>query len=156
MHKDQPDHVVRVAMFALEALEFAAQVKVGGGNPDNDNIAIRVGLHTGRVVGGVVGLPTLNPRFCLFGDAMNIASRMQTASLPGRIQCSEITAAALKQSDLRDRVRRRPGRQDIKGKGEMVTFWLMSDTDIKLESRQKRLSKMSNTSAESMSIMIDV
>ena len=147
MHKDQKDdHVVRVAGFALEALEYAEQVKVQ--EDKEDCLTVRIGLHTGSIVGTVVGSPTSNPRFSLFGDAMNVASRMETTSQPGRIQVSEPTALVLKESPLGNRVRRRAGLQDIKGKGQMKTFWLASNKDLQLESRQKRLSKTSNTSEE--------
>ena len=147
MLKDQDkDHVVRVAEFALDALEYAEHVKIQ--EDKEDCLTIRIGLHTGSIVGSVVGSPTSNPRFSLFGDAMNVGSRMETTSQPGRIQCSEQTALFLKDSPLAHRVKRRAGMQFIKGKGYMKTFWLASNKDLQQELRQKRLSKTSNTSEE--------
>ena len=147
MHKDQDkDHVMRVADFALDALEFAEHVKIQ--EDKEDCLTIRIGLHTGSIVGSVVGSPTSNPRFSLFGDAMNVGSRMETTSQPGRIQISEQTAHFLKDSPLAHRVKRRAGMQFIKGKGYMKTFWLASSKDLQQELRQKRLSKTSNTSEE--------
>lgn len=150
MHIDQPDHVTRVANFALEALEYALGVKID--EDKEDCLTVRVGLHTGSIVGSIVGSPTSNPRFSLFGDAMNVGSRMETTSEPGRIQISEQTASILKTSHLSKRLRRRAGSQFIKGKGYMITYWLASDLDLSQELRQKRLSKSSNTSEDYVSL----
>ena len=150
MHTEQTDHVTRVANFALEALEYALGVKID--EDKEDCLTVRIGLHTGSIVGSVVGSPTSNPRFSLFGDAMNVGSRMETTSEPGRIQLSEPIALILKDSPLSVRLRRRAGSQFIKGKGYMITYWLASDKDLVQESRQKRLSKSSNTSEDHVSL----
>lgn len=150
MHIEQTDHVTRVANFALEALEYALGVKID--EDKEDCLTVRIGLHTGSIVGSVVGSPTSNPRFSLFGDAMNVGSRMETTSEPGRIQLSEPTASILKDLPLSVRLRRRAGSQFIKGKGYMITYWLASDKDLVQESRQKRLSKSSNTSEDHVSL----
>ncbi|CAL8461085.1 g616 [Coccomyxa elongata] len=133
---DQPDHVAAITRFALEALNLTTSCHmpdVGG-----EQIMLRIGVHSGPVVSTVVGNPQTNPRYCLFGDTVNIASRMESSSEPGRIQCSEHTAALLAVTELWNRVRKRPGRQEIKGKGLMKTHWVLSDVDLDVERLQKR------------------
>ncbi len=133
---DQPDHVAAITRFALEALNLTTSClmpDVGG-----EQIMLRIGVHSGPVVSTVVGNPQTNPRYCLFGDTVNIASRMESSSEPGRIQCSEHTAALLGVTELWNRVKKRPGRQEIKGKGIMKTHWVLSDNDLNVERVQKR------------------
>jgi class 3 adenylate cyclase/tetratricopeptide (TPR) repeat protein len=86
----------------------------------SQNIQMRIGLHAGEVIAGIVGKNKLI--FDLWGDAVNLASRMESLSEPGRIQVSDSLAASIaKHSDF---VLIPRGSVSIKGKGEMNTWWL--------------------------------
>ncbi|GBL91650.1 Receptor-type guanylate cyclase gcy-21, partial [Araneus ventricosus] len=78
-------HAGEIASMALHLLEaikmFPLRYK-----PD-DTLMLRIGIHSGAVCAGVVGRKM--PRYCLFGDTVNTASRMESTGLPLRVHCSE-------------------------------------------------------------------
>jgi adenylate cyclase len=87
------------------------------------DLVVRIGLHCGPVIAGVIGKERL--QYDIWGDAVNVAARMEQTCEPGRIQCSEAMAEQLLRSAdgsaLHVQLR---GEMEIKGKGRMRTYWL--------------------------------
>ncbi|XP_055381357.1 guanylate cyclase soluble subunit beta-1 [Condylostylus longicornis] len=78
------DHAKSVCRLALDMMDIAKNVKMGP-NP----VQITIGIHSGEVVTGVIGNRV--PRYCLFGNTVNLTSRTETTGVPGKINVSEET-----------------------------------------------------------------
>jgi adenylate cyclase len=112
LHGAGGDYLYAAADVALAMLEAVRQA----GQPWQ----VRIGLHSGPVVAGVIG--TSKFAYDLWGDAVNVASRLETTAPPGRIQVSASFAAALGDAfELEPR-----GEVELKGKGPAETYYLLS------------------------------
>ncbi|KAH9502495.1 hypothetical protein Btru_068834 [Bulinus truncatus] len=125
-------HAGEIASMALHLLEDLKQFKIP--HRHEDQIKLRIGIHSGPVVAGVVGRKM--PRYCLFGDTVNVASRMESNSQALKIHISEPTMNLLVQIggfELEER-----GNIDIKGKGVMKTYWLTGEDNSRRKLRMQR------------------
>ncbi|CAH0381340.1 unnamed protein product [Bemisia tabaci] len=120
------NHAREISLMALAILD-AVQAFTIQHRPEAQ-LKVRIGIHSGPVCAGVVGQKM--PHYCLFGDTVNTASRMESAGQPLRIHVSSATREILEtfktfHLELR-------GEVELKGKGNMVTYWLVSCAEADL------------------------
>ncbi|KAK2147699.1 hypothetical protein LSH36_540g01016 [Paralvinella palmiformis] len=131
-------HASEIASMSLELLEAITKFKIR--HRPNEKLKLRIGLHSGSCVAGVVGLKM--PRYCLFGDTVNTASRMESNGLPLKIHMSgDVTKLLHKDGGFIIKAREEI---EIKGKGKMQTFWLDGRKHEDLDSLQLDVISMPN------------
>jgi len=108
------DHAVALAALAVELRDHVARLPPLGGRP----IDFRIGIGSGPVVGGVIG--THKFQYDIWGDTVNLASRMESQGLPGRIQVTATTHALIEHAFVCEP----RGRLEVKGIGPVET-WLL-------------------------------
>ncbi|HYK96263.1 MAG TPA: adenylate/guanylate cyclase domain-containing protein [Candidatus Dormibacteraeota bacterium] len=116
----RPDHARVLALLALDMVKAVAP----GGTVGDLGLQLRIGLNSGPVVAGVIG----RKRFLydLWGDAVNTASRMESAGTPGRIQVTRATYEILREEFAFEA----RGTVSVKGKGEMETWYLVARRQV--------------------------
>jgi len=114
--RPRDDHAEAVAVLGLEMLRFREHVD----HPHVRSLSFRIGINSGPVVAGVVG--TTKFHYDVWGDAVNVASRMESQGVPGRVQVGPGAHPLLDGSFVMEP----RGLTDIKGKGQLQTWLLVA------------------------------
>lgn len=114
-----PTHCQQVARFSLAALRSFEEYAAAFSHP----LRIRVGMHTGTVVAGIVG--TQKFAYDLWGDVVNVASRYETTGTPNKIHVSDAVRVRLEDDFLFEDA----GEVNLKGKGMMRSWFLVGDKE---------------------------
>lgn len=113
--KKQEDHALRLANFAFDVMSASQQFMIG-----HSKVDLRIGIHAGEAIAGIIGEDKYS--YDLWGDAVNIASRMENTGEKGQIQVTEYYKHLLEgHTDITFTSR---GEIDIKGKGKMKTYFM--------------------------------
>ena len=109
------DHGEAIALLALEMQAALTQfnLKIG------ESFQLRIGIHSGSVVAGIIGISKFS--YDLWGDTVNVASRMESNGSSGKIQVTAATYERLKDMFVFEE----RGMVEVKGKGQMLTYWLL-------------------------------
>lgn len=118
--KSISSHLCTLADFAIDMFEVLDEINYQSYN----DFVLRVGINVGPVVAGVIG--ARRPQYDIWGNTVNVASRMDSTGVQGRIQVTEEVHRLLKRCSYQFVCR---GKVSVKGKGEMLTYFLEGRTD---------------------------
>lgn len=118
-----------VCHFAMDMLEALDEYNIRNAGA---NLRLRVGLNVGEVVAGVVG--TKRFLYDLWGDAVNVASRMESSGIPGRIHVTSDVVNLLEAAFIFEE----RGTITVKGKGEMTTYFLIGRRQLPKKQARRR------------------
>lgn len=134
--KNDKQHAAEIATMSLHLLSMVKNFKIR--HRPSEGLKLRIGIHSGPVCAGVVGLKM--PRYCLFGDTVNTASRMESTGTAQKIHCSQECQRLLMKINGYHLVER--GLVPMKGKADQVTYYLVGeDKDqrrIRSDARERR------------------
>jgi class 3 adenylate cyclase len=114
---ESDDHALRAVQAAHEILDFVNKLKKAY-KVDQARFDIRIGIHTGPVVAGVVGKNKFS--YDIWGDSVNIASRMESSCEAGKINVSQTTYEATKEHFLFES----RGKIDVKNRGQVDMYYV--------------------------------
>ncbi|XP_052816697.1 adenylate cyclase type 2-like isoform X2 [Mya arenaria] len=118
--EQERDHVVNMTNFAFAMIKFLDDI--------NDNsynqFHLRIGINHGPVMAGVIG--ARKPQYDIWGDTVNVASRMDSSGTEGKIQVPEKTAEILQDAGFKWEYR---GKIKVKGKPPMTTYFIIANPD---------------------------
>lgn len=118
--KSISSHLCTLADFAIDMFDVLDEINYQSYN----DFVLRVGINVGPVVAGVIG--ARRPQYDIWGNTVNVASRMDSTGVQGRIQVTEEVHRLLKRCSYQFVCR---GKVSVKGKGEMLTYFLEGRTD---------------------------
>ena len=125
---EREDHAAIMCVMALAMMEVVREMRAIQGDVEEGPVRLKLGIHTGEVIAGVVGAKY--PRFRLMGDTVNTASRMSTTTPANSIQLSPATHALISERRASDGspvfTCKDRGPVAIKGKGRINTHFLLA------------------------------
>ncbi|XP_065155989.1 guanylate cyclase 32E isoform X2 [Atheta coriaria] len=134
--RNDDQHAAEIATMSLHLLSEVKNFTIR--HRTGEKLMLRIGIHSGPVCAGVVGLKM--PRYCLFGDTVNTASRMESTGESLKIHCSKQCQHLLSKLGGYNLIER--GMVSMKGKGDLQTYFLIGEDErmrlLRKEARERR------------------